>query len=76
MPPDCYEQNSFKNLYINFKEEEIPVKEKNSEVCYIQIWSLEEGTFRIFLFVCCNFLETFSICIEKCTYSNIQLIKN
>ena len=51
MPPDCYEQNSFKNLYINFKEEEIPVKEKNSEVCYIQIWSLEEGTFRIFLFV-------------------------
>ena len=59
MQPGCYEQNYFKNLYSNFKEEQILLKEKNFQVCYIQICTLEEVTFRIFYSAHCNFLATF-----------------
>ena len=48
MQPGCYKQNYFKNLNLNFKEEEISLKEKNPQVCYIQIMSFaEEVTSRI-----------------------------
>lgn len=47
MQPGCYKQNYFKNLNLNFKEEKIPLKEKNPQVCCIQIMSFEEVTSRI-----------------------------